>query len=74
GNFYGVTPYEGRYDALQPTLFSFDKTRSNFNSQMLLPGFEGEVRDTKWIHSSSGGRLLIVGRNNAELSFLKPVQ
>ena len=26
GNFYGVIPYEGRYDALQPTFFSYDKT------------------------------------------------
>jgi len=25
GNFYGVLPYEGRYDALVPTIFSFDK-------------------------------------------------
>ena len=25
GNFYGVLPYEGRYDALLPTEFSFNK-------------------------------------------------
>jgi hypothetical protein len=41
GNFYGVTPYEGRYDALQPTIISFNKKTSAFNSQMALRDFDG---------------------------------
>ena len=27
GNFFGVIPYEGRYDALQPTVFAFEATQ-----------------------------------------------
>src|SRR6185436_12058767 len=45
GNFYGVIPYEGRYDALQPTFFSFDKKSSAFQTTMNLPLLDGEVRD-----------------------------
>jgi enediyne biosynthesis protein E4 len=71
GNFYGVTPYEGRYDALQPTLFSFDKKSSAFGVQSILPDFNGEVRDTKWINYADGSKVLIVARNNGPLSFLK---
>ena len=74
GNFYGVTPYEGRYDALQPTIISFDKTRSAFNSQMALHDFDGEVRDMKWIRLAGQNEVLIIARNNRELTFLKPVQ
>jgi len=74
GNFYGVTPYEGRYDALQPTIISFDKTRSAFNSQMALRDFDGEVRDIKWIRLADQNKVLIIARNNRELTFLKPVQ
>jgi enediyne biosynthesis protein E4 len=71
GNFYGVTPYEGRYDALQPTLFSFDKKSSAFGVQSTLPDFNGEVRDAKWINYADGSKVLVVARNNGPLSFLK---
>jgi hypothetical protein len=74
GNFYGVTPYEGRYDALQPTSISFDKSRSTFNSQMAVRNFDGEVRDMKWIRLANQNEMLIIARNNRELTFLKPVQ
>ena len=47
GNFYGVIPYEGRYDALLQTFFSFDKTTSDFQTKMNLPMPDGEVRDIK---------------------------
>ena len=36
GNFYGVTPYEGRYDALLPGFFSFNNGRLVFNRQLNL--------------------------------------
>ena len=74
GNFYGVTPYEGRYDALQPTIIWFDKTTTAFNSQMALRDFDGEVRDMKWIQSADHGDVLIIARNNGVLTFLKSVQ
>jgi hypothetical protein len=72
GNFYGVTPYEGRYDALQPTLFSFNKNTSAFTVQSILPDFNGEVRDAKWINYADGSKVLVVAKNNGPLTFLKP--
>ena len=74
GNFYGVTPYEGRYDALQPTIISFNKTNSSFHSQMALRAFDGEVRDIKRIRLQNQGDALIITRNNQELAFIKLLQ
>ena len=73
GNFYGVIPYEGRYDALLPTEFSFNKARPGFDIKANIPSFEGEIRDAKWINTPGGGKVLIVARNNAELIFYKRV-
>ena len=71
GNFYGVIPYEGRYDALQPSFFSFDKNKNRFIVNNNLSAFEGEVRDMKWIKQAEGTRILTVARNNNSLSLLK---
>jgi hypothetical protein len=71
GNFYNVIPYEGRYDALQPTLFSFNKTNNYFDVKANLPSVEGEVRDAKWINSPGGKNVLVVARNNNGLLFYK---
>lgn len=71
GNFYGVIPYEGRYDALLPSVFSFDKQKNSF-SVAGLPGIAGEVRDAKWINYTGGAKVLVVARNNRELLFLTP--
>jgi enediyne biosynthesis protein E4 len=72
GNFYGVTPYEGRYDALLPTLFSFDNGRPVFNQRLNLQGVDGEMRDAKWLNYTGGNKLLVLARNNNSLIFLKP--
>jgi hypothetical protein len=72
GNFYGVIPYEGRYDALLPTAFSFNKTNGNFKVTENIPMVDGEVRDAKWINYAGGRKVLIVARNNQPLIFLKP--
>jgi hypothetical protein len=70
GNLYGVIPYEGRYDALQPVKFKFEKgaftTDNSFKLQL-----NGEVRDAKWLKTSEHKQLLIVARNNQPLSFFK---
>ncbi len=70
GNFYGVIPYEGRYDALQPTVFSFSKKSNGFETEGIMPSIDGEVRDAKWIRTANG-RLLVIARNNKELRFWK---
>ncbi len=74
GNFYGVLPYEGKYDALQPSCFSFNNKTAQFNFQTILPSVSGEVRDAKWINYTGGTKVLIVARNNDKLIFLKPTK
>ncbi len=71
GNFYGVQPFEGRYDAMNPTAFSFDHTTNQFRYQYELPAISGEARDTRWIRTP-GVRLLVIARNNDRLVFLNP--
>ena len=71
GNFYGVVPYEGRYDALYPTIFSFDK-KSQVNVTAILPELNGEFRDAKWLNVAGGNKILVLARNNGSLIFLKP--
>ena len=58
GNFYNVTPYEGRYDAQNPVVFGID---GNVRPITHLPG---EVRDLKWLRSPGNKKRLVVVRNN----------
>ncbi|MBS1669024.1 MAG: VCBS repeat-containing protein [Bacteroidetes bacterium] len=71
GNFYGVIPYEGRYDALFPTLFSFSKKSNQFDYRSIIPEASGEMRDAKWVKSVNGSKLLVIARNNDSLLFYK---
>jgi hypothetical protein len=68
GNFYGVLPYEGRYDALIPTIFSF---QGKFQLQSNLPGINQEIRGAAWINFLKGEKVLVIAGNNKELIFLK---
>ncbi len=70
GNFYGVIPYEGRYDALQPTKFNFIKDRPVVVNSFNLP-VNGEVRDAKWLKLAGNKLLLVVARNNQDLAFFE---
>src|SRR5579863_2889429 len=72
GNFYGVTPFEGRYDALNPTLFDYEKGTKQFKVLSDLPAIHGECRDAKWVNCAGGKKMLVVARNNDQLIFLKP--
>jgi hypothetical protein len=69
GNFYGVLPYEGRYDALYPTMFSYGNNA--FSNGYKIPGVNGEVRNSKWINYSDGSKVLIITGSNMGLTFLK---
>ena len=71
GNFYGVLPYEGRYDALLPTAFGYNKNRSGFYTTANLPGINGEIRNARWINYADSSEVLIVARSNEPLIFLK---
>lgn len=70
GNFYGTIPYEGRYDALLPEAFSFNKSTGDFSTTGMLPAANGEIRDMKWINTRNG-KILAVARNNNSLLFFK---
>jgi hypothetical protein len=71
GNFYGTIPYEGRYDALRPTSFVYNKQDSCFVSKTSLPVLDGEVRDAKWIKIANGENMLVLARNNMPLLFFR---
>ena len=71
GNFYGVLPFEGRYDAMIPSFFSYSNKTKQFNMQSTLPSMDGEVRDAKWINGAGGKKILIIARYNRELAFLQ---
>ncbi len=71
GNFYGVIPYEGRYDALLPTIFSFDKNTNRFANQLNIPSFDGAARDIKWLNAVGGNKILVIAGNNKGLQFFK---
>jgi enediyne biosynthesis protein E4 len=73
GNFYGVLPYEGRYDASYGSLLL---GREHLPFQVLDPTtsgimLEGEVRDSKMIRTIGGNRLIIFSRNNDTILFYK---
>jgi hypothetical protein len=71
GNFYGTIPYEGKYDALYPTIFSYNNNQ--FLTSSSLPDVNGEVRDMKWLNTINHEKLLVIARNNDSLLFYKPV-
>ena len=72
GNLYGVTPYEGRYDASWGDIRlsgkdGHSKWLSPVNSGWLV---RGEVRDIKKIKTSRGF-IYVVARNNDSLVFFE---
>jgi enediyne biosynthesis protein E4 len=69
GNFYGVIPFEGRYDALPPTLFSFNKAANNFKTGTTMPYVGGEIRDIKKLKTANGNEILVMARNSEKLLF-----
>lgn len=76
GNFYGVNPYEGRYDALPVNIYLADD-KGNFKPEIPAPEellkIDGEVRDIKAINIG-GEKFLAIARNNKPLFFLKFVK
>ncbi len=73
GNFYGLKPQTGRFDASYGTTFIQD-AQHHFNyispSQSGL-FLRGEARDVKQIKTSTGDHYIIVAMNNAPLYLFK---
>ncbi len=70
GNFFGTTPFEGRYDGMALTL-GIGNNKGNFKVVMPLPAsFEklnGEIRDIKSIKLPDHKSGLLLGVNNQKL-------
>ncbi|MBX3256813.1 MAG: VCBS repeat-containing protein [Chitinophagaceae bacterium] len=71
GNFYGVMPYEGRYDALYPSQFCYDKSTGRIRYEHSIFSASGEFRDIKHLKISGGNSILALARNNDGLLFYK---
>ena len=72
GNFSGVTPVEGRYDADYGDVLLTDKNRNFKPVSPVSAGFlfRGEVRDIKAIKTATG-IIYAVAFNNQEIRFFK---
>ena len=67
GNFYGVLPFEGRYDnALMPVM----DMQENIIYQATPNILKGEVRNMHWIRLAGNKTVLVVARNNLPLAVL----
>jgi len=76
GNFSGVTPVEGRYDASYGLLLHGDG-RGNFAAvDMEQSGLtiDGQVRHMAFLKRAGGGRLIVVARNNDRLGLIRLLQ
>ncbi len=76
GNFYGVTPVQGRYDASYGLLLRGDGTGQflavDLESANLL--IEGQVRHMALLSRANGERLILVARNGDRLQILRPLR
>lgn len=73
GNFFDVTPYEGRYDAQALGIFSIDADRMMHQyPQWNLSAVTGQVRDLKWINFQLTSPAILCGINNDSLIFIHP--
>ncbi|HUS00882.1 MAG TPA: hypothetical protein VMY77_04105, partial [Chitinophagaceae bacterium] len=67
GNFFGVIPYEGRYDA--SSFLYFTAANKGSISQTKILDIKGEVRDLEWLRTAKYGNVLVAAKNNDSLSF-----
>lgn len=74
GNFWGVLPYEGRYDADFGDVLLVDKDGSFAQPSPMSSGFllRGEVRDIKTIKTGKG-TIYAVGFNNNRIRFFRQI-
>jgi hypothetical protein len=73
GNFFGVTPAEGRYDASYGLLLHGDGTGGFAPVDMESSGLaiDGQVRRLAFLRSAKYGRVIVVAKNNDLMNFLR---
>jgi hypothetical protein len=76
GNFDGVTPLRGRYDASYGLLLRGDGSGRLTSVDLEESGLEieGQVRDMKWLRHARSGRVIVVAKNNDRLQVLRPLR
>jgi hypothetical protein len=73
GNFYGVTPVRGRYDASYGLMLhglgdgSFQPVDMEASNLVI----EGQVRHMKLLRHANGDRLIVVARNDNTLQIIR---
>ncbi|MFD2932438.1 VCBS repeat-containing protein [Spirosoma flavum] len=75
GNFYGVSTYQGRYDASYGLVLRNDGKGHFVALSPIDSGFllNGEIRDIRPVNTAQG-TLIVVARNGAGLQAFKPLQ
>ena len=73
GNFYGVTPVQGRYDASYGLLLSGDGKGGFVPVDLAKSGvmIEGQVRHLAFVRGPHGGRFVVAARNDDRLQILR---
>jgi len=72
GNFYGVNPYEGRYDAAaMKVLLNAGDHFDNANKQSGI-SISGEVRDIKSLETLHDKQVFLLARNNDSMRIIMP--
>ncbi len=72
GNFFGVLPYEGRYDAQALGLFEMTKNKEiKFLQHANFSKLNCEIRDLKWLKINKNNAVLTIGQNNGKLLFYR---
>jgi hypothetical protein len=73
GNFYGVIPYEGRYDAAAVNVL-LNSDNNRFYNAVLQSGLtiSGEIRDIKKLKTLHNKAIYILARNNDSVFIVTP--
>jgi enediyne biosynthesis protein E4 len=73
GNFYGVTPVQGRYDASYGLLLRGDGNGSFTAVDMEQSGLDmdGQARRMALLQRANGERLIVVARNDDRLQIIR---
>ncbi|MEO7501976.1 MAG: hypothetical protein ABIW94_05020, partial [Gemmatimonadaceae bacterium] len=76
GNFYGVTPVRGRYDASYGLLLRGDGSGRFVSVEMEKSGvaIEGQIRRLASLRRARGDRMIVAARNNDMLQLLHPLR
>jgi enediyne biosynthesis protein E4 len=67
GNFYEVSPFEGRYDAMLPTAFHFEKKKAVFGEYILEKGCIRKMNPLKLVSGQTG---FLFAKNNEALALV----